>query len=528
MARRGISKVGIMAQEDVTQIKAQHATSVGNAAAQAVAGTSDENKSDQLHITAATANVKLYTLPWSLPLAEWPKNLLVNLPRGISRHIVRFVQVGKDVDAMKEISRSAAEHEYAMLRQLRKLDIPCVEPIAVVTGRHNGKGEPLEAILITKHLRYSLPYRALFARNLRPDTATKLVNALAVLLVRLHLVGFYWGDVSLSNVLFLRDADQFGAYLVDAETGSLYAKLTDGQRNYDLDIARTNIIGELMDLDSGNLLARGVDEVGVGNQLVSQYNMLWKTLTGMETIKPNETWRIEQRVSQLNKLGFDVDELDVHSTPDGNRLQIRPMVVDAGYASRKLMKLTGLDVQENQARRLLNDLDTYKASTWQQDEDDSIVATDWMREVYEPTVRMIPDKYKATVEPAQFFHDVLTHRWYMGEQIGHDVPMAAAVADYIKNVLPKTEMDSKQIQKINAEADAGVIDDESVETGDRTDESSPNSVSGKNTASSHDAQSDSGQHSKDNSDSSQKKVSVADRAIENDPDAAVWASSKDE
>lgn len=504
---------------DLNDIKAQRATSVGNPAVQSGENEAadGEANANQLHITASTANVKLYTLPWSTPLAQWPDKLLVNLPRGISRHIVRFVQVGTDVDAMKEISRSAAEHEYSMLRQLKKLDIPCVEPIGVVTGRHNEKGEPLEAILITRHLRYSLPYRALFARNLRPDTATKLVNALAVLLVRLHLVGFYWGDVSLSNVLFLRDADQYGAYLVDAETGSLYSKLTDGQRSYDLDIARTNIIGELMDLNSGNLLAGGVDEVDVGNQFVKQYDMLWKTLTGMETIKPDEMWRIEKRVSALNSLGFDVDELDVHSTTDGNKLQIRPMVVDAGYASRKLMRLTGLDVQENQACRLLNDLDTYRASTWQQDEDESIVATDWMREVYEPTVRMIPEKYRATVEPAQFFHDVLTRRWYMGEHIGHDVSMRAAVADYIKNVLPNNEMDSKQIAAINEDADSGVIDDESV--------ADPQSDDEKADSDSDDSQS-ADSDSSDSTSGDDRHVSADDTAIEDDPDAAVWATDK--
>lgn len=132
--------------------------------------------------------------------------------------------------------------------------------------------EPLEAILVTRHLKFSLPYRALFARNLRPDTAERLIDALAVLLVRLHLAGFYWGDVSLSNVLFLRDADAFSAFLVDAETGDLQAQLTDGQREYDIDLARTNIIGELMDLASGKLLPGDVDEIEVGNRLVDRYH----------------------------------------------------------------------------------------------------------------------------------------------------------------------------------------------------------------------------------------------------------------
>lgn len=72
---------------------------------------------------------------------------------------------------------------------------------------------------------------------------------------------------------------------------------------------------------------------------------------------------------------------------------------DAGYANRKLLRLTGLDVQENQARRLLNDLDAYRASTWREGEDLEIVATDWMREVFEPTVRMIPREYRSQIEP---------------------------------------------------------------------------------------------------------------------------------
>lgn len=423
----------------------------------------------QLRITSASSNPKMFTLPWSVPLAKWPKDLLANLPRGISRHIVRFVYVGDEVYAMKEIARSAAEREYELLRQLRKIDIPCVQPIAIVTGRKTPDGKPLESILVTKHLRFSLPYRALFARNIKADTAERLVDALAVLLVRLHLIGFYWGDVSLSNVLFLRDADAFAAFLVDAETGDLYPTITEGRRAYDIDLARTNIIGELMDLHSGNLLPSEVDEVEVGNRLEERYNTLWAALTDEESFSPDEVWKYEQRVNQLNDLGFDVDESEMKTTADGTRVIIKPMVVDAGYASRKLLRLTGLDVQENQARRLLNDLDAYKQSTWRQDDDIEVVATDWMREVFEPTVRMLPREYRSVVEPAQFFHDVLTHRWYLAEKVGHDVPMVDAVTSYIEDVLPSTVVDSEALADINAEADSGVIDDESA-TGDDGDD----------------------------------------------------------
>ncbi len=418
--------------------------------------SSEDSKS--LTITAATANPRMFTLPWYLPLSMWSQDLLVNLPRGISRHVVRFVRVGNQITAMKEISKNVAEGEYQLLRDLEKLDLPAVKPVAVVSGRHDPNGEPLEAILVTEQLKFSLPYRALFARNLRNNTAEQLIDALAVLLVRLHLQGFYWGDVSLSNVLFLRDADSFTAVLVDAETGALYPNLTDGQREYDIDLARTNIIGELMDLHSGDLLPSEVDEIETGNLLVDRYHQLWEALTGVDSFPPDEMWKIEQRVNKLNDLGFYVDELEMTTTDDEARVNVRPRVVDAGYASRKLLRLTGLDVQENQARRLLNDLDAYRASTWRQGEELEVVATDWMREVFEPTVRMIPAEYRSEIEPAQFFHEVLTHRWYMAEQAGHDVSMSVAVRSYIDESLSDYKIDTQVMHAILSEADSGVMD----------------------------------------------------------------------
>lgn len=43
-----------------------------------------------------------------------------------------------------------------------------------------------------------------------------LLDAISGLLVQLHLAGTFWGDCSLSNTLFRRDAGALQAYLVDA------------------------------------------------------------------------------------------------------------------------------------------------------------------------------------------------------------------------------------------------------------------------------------------------------------------------
>jgi len=313
--------------------------------------------------------------------------------------------------------------------------VPSVEPVGVITGRQDSNGERLEAVLVTEHLQFSLPYRALFSQSLQPDTTGRLIDALTVLLVRLHLAGFYWGDVSLSNTLFRRDAGAFAAYLVDAETGDLHQRLSDGQRSYDLEIARVNIIGELMDLEAGDLLESGVDTIAVGSRLVERYAELWDTLTGPESFGAGDRWRVAARIERLNDLGFDVGELDITTDVDGTTVRIQPKVVDAGHHARRVMRLTGLDVQENQARRMLNDLDAYRAATDRQGEDEEFVAHDWLTTFFEPVVRSVPRELRGKLQPAQIFHEMLDHRWFISREQDRDVPMAEAAASYVQNVL---------------------------------------------------------------------------------------------
>jgi hypothetical protein len=391
--------------------------------------------SGSLNITSATVDPTLLDLPWNLPLDVWPDSVIAALPKGISRHLVRFVHLSGYVIAIKETSAELARREYEMLRTLQKLDVPCVDPVAVITNRTDDDGNPLESVLITRHLKFSLPYRALYSQTLRPDTATRLVDALAVLLVRLHIIGFFWGDVSLSNTLFRRDAGAFAAYLVDAETGQLYNGLSNGQRENDLEIARVNIAGELLDLAAGGRLDEDADPVEVSNGIVAAYRALWIELTGSESFSSSERWRINERVERLNQLGFDIEELAIKTDDSGAQVRIQPKVVDAGHHQRRLLRLTGLDAQENQARRLLNDLDSYTATFKKKGVDEEMVAHEWLARVFEPVIRAIPRDLKGRLEPAEVFHQLLDHRWYLSQNESRDVPLAEAVSSYIDNVL---------------------------------------------------------------------------------------------
>ncbi|MCG2624879.1 DUF4032 domain-containing protein [Arthrobacter sp. I2-34] len=387
-----------------------------------------------LNITSATTDEELLDLPWHLALEDWPVANLAALPRGLSRHIVRFAHLSGSVIAVKETSEHVARHEYHMLRRLQRLDVPCVEPLAVLTGRRTADGSELDPVLVTRHLRFSLPYRALFSQTLRRDTLTRLIDAQALLLVRLHLVGFYWGDVSLSNTLFRRDAGAFAAYLVDAETGELYPELSNGQREYDLEIARVNIAGELMDLHEGGLIEEKIDPLATSERIMDSYRKLWAELTGKESFDLGERWRVNARIRRLNELGFDVEEFTIKTTADGSSIQLQPKVVDAGHHQRRLLQLTGLDAEENQARRLLNDMDAYRADN-NPDLDQELSAHLWVRQVFEPVVRAIPRELQGKLEPAEVVHQLLEHRWYLSEEQNRNVPLAEAVQSYIDNVL---------------------------------------------------------------------------------------------
>ncbi|WP_105034991.1 DUF4032 domain-containing protein [Cryobacterium aureum] len=392
--------------------------------------------SGSLNIIAATADPALLDLPWQLPLDAWPNENIASLPKGISRHLVRFAHLSGRVVAIKETTSEMAKREYDMLRTLANLEIPCVEPVAVITNRTDADLSPLNSVLVTRHLKFSLPYRALYSHALRPDTATRLVDALAVLLVRLHMIGFFWGDVSLSNTLFRRDAGAFAAYLVDAETGQLYSGgLSNGQRENDLEIARVNIAGELMDLEAGGRVADELDPIRVSNGIVAAYRLLWKELTGSESFSNSERWRITQRVQRLNDLGFDIEELAIKTDETGSKVRIQPKVVDAGHHQRRLLRLTGLDAEENQARRLLNDLDSYRAAYGGPGADEEMVAHEWLVRVFEPVVRAIPENLQGKLERAQVFHQLLDHRWFMAQNESRDIPLAEAVTSYVQDVL---------------------------------------------------------------------------------------------
>jgi hypothetical protein len=390
----------------------------------------------RFQLVARTGHPSFLDLPWELPLDEWKSERIVNLIRGISRHVVRFVEYDGALYALKELPERPARREYTLLRRLETQGMPVVEAVGLVTGRP----DELDSVLITRHLEYSLPYRALFSGRAIPDLRTHLLNAMVELIARLHLRGFFWGDCSLSNTLFRRDAGALSAYMVDAETGELHGTLSDGQRLYDLEIAHANVVGELLDVDAEVGLPPGLDPDETGEEVVQRYESLWSELTREETFGPDERFKLDERLKRLNELGFDVDEIQLDATGDGYKLRLDPHVVEPGHHRHRLLRLTGLDAQENQARRMLNDIARYREALERKEKrtlPESVVAAKWRDEVFEPTVGAVPEELWSALPAAEVFHQVLEHRWFLSEKAGKDVGIQEAVRSYVKSELPK-------------------------------------------------------------------------------------------
>ncbi len=383
----------------------------------------------------------LLTLPWTEPLAQWRDDRLVEIrQRGISRHVVRFVYDDGTLYALKELSERLARREYRVLRALADLNVPAVEAIGIAVDR-DPENPDADAILVTKFLSYATTYRAVFSNPRGIHPVDGLLDALVELLVRLHLSGIFWGDCSLSNTLFRHDAGTLEAYLVDAETSEQHQTLTDGQREYDVDLAVERVSGEMLDLQAGELLSADVDPFEVADELRRRYESLWCELTREEILRPDDQrHQIAERLHRLNELGFDAEEVELIPTPEGNKLRLRTRVAESGHFARKLFLRTGIDAGENQARRLLNDIAGYRAYLERKEGhpvSDIVAANRWLEAIYDPVIAAIPEDLRDRLQPAEIFHEVLEHRWYMSEAAGRDVGTTAATRAYVEQVLPE-------------------------------------------------------------------------------------------
>ena len=386
----------------------------------------------EFSLTVRAGHPDFLDLPWERSIVEWDTPRLMQLPKGISRHEVRFLGYDEGIYAVKELPTRPARNDYRVLRALEESEAPSVTAVGLVEHRSDDPHEERSAALITKYVDFSFSYRELlegagFGRRRR-----QMLAAFAGLLVELHLAGCFWGDCSLSNVLYRYDAMAIEAIMVDAETASLHTELTEGQREEDLDIMVVNVAGGMADIAASQHVDIDDADLDLGEEIATWYRWLWREATSDIVIATDERYRITERIERLNDLGFAVDEVDLVPVDGGAKLRMRPVLGGRVYNTTRLRELTGVDASEWQARQILGDLFHFTASRGvTSGSGKSITSIQWRVGQFEPLLEQIRD-LNPLGDPVQGYCDFLHFRYNASHDAGRDIPNEEAFDQWLR------------------------------------------------------------------------------------------------
>lgn len=384
-------------------------------------------------------------LPWDHPLSSWQGicTRLEEVQRGLSRHPVVFVNYDGNLFAIKEMPVNIGQQEYKWLTSMEEMHLPCVTPVGYAQTAANGIER---SILITRYLDQSLPYRSLFIFSSLGRYREHILGAMAGLLVQLHLAGVYWGDCSLSNTLFRRDAGTLQAYLVDAETSEIHQpRITPMLRHHDLQIMEENVNRDLLELEDSGVYSPSKLDMESGQDIRLRYRALWEEVTRDEILKSNERYRIQERIRSLNALGFSVRDIEIIETDKGEEIRLRVFITDRNFHRDQLLELTGLEAEEMQAHNIMNEIYEVRARLAQEGNRAvplSVASYHWLQHIYLPTGELLKpltdSRYQGDTNAnlIELYCQVLEHKWYLSEVAHHDVGHQVAAEDFVKRFGP--------------------------------------------------------------------------------------------
>ena len=383
-------------------------------------------------LSIAPGHPDFLDLPWERPLDEWDSPRLIELPKGVSRHPVRFLSYDQGIYAVKELAAEPARRDYDVLRVLENKEPHlAVPPVGLVEGRHPDPTMEQSAALITRYVEFSFSYRELLQGAGFGERRNQMLDAFAGLLVELHVAGCFWGDCSLSNVLYRLDAQAVDTIMVDAETAYLHAQLSDGQREEDLAIMIHNVAGDMADIAAGGGLPMDRADLWLGEDIAKRYRALWTELSRVESIGPDEGHLITERIRRLNDLGFSIKEIDLvpaPAGPGGPRLRGTGKPGGRHHHSQRLRELTGIETSEWQARQLLSDLYYYQAKAGRPGK--AVAAIQWRVLVLEPMLARI-GAIPGIIDAIQGYCDLLHHRYLKSVEAGLDLGTEKALEDWL-------------------------------------------------------------------------------------------------
>jgi hypothetical protein len=357
------------------------------------------------------------------------------MPTGIHRHPIVFVSFPEGVYAIKELPVRYARHEFEALRLLERRSTRSARPVGLVERDWLDGHAEASAAVITRFVDHAFPYRELVEGSGFGKRRGQMRDALAGLLVELHLAGCFWGDCSLSNALYRYDAAAIEAVMIDAETSALHESLSDGQRSHDLEIMIENLAGDMSDVSARSGFGLDDADLSFGEDVAATYAELWSELSEDLVITSGESYRIRERIARLNNMGFCVDDVDLEPAEDGNLVKMHAQVGGRTFHSQRLRELAGIDASENQARQILSDLNYHLSRDGDMSgASKSVGIMKWRLGVFEPMLVILAEIRPG--DPIQSFCDLLNFRIELARERGADVPNDDALAAWAEAGTP--------------------------------------------------------------------------------------------
>jgi hypothetical protein len=357
---------------------------------------------------------QLGRLPWYSPLEEWSDRQvqLLAVKSGLSRHVVRFIELGDVQFAIKETTTESARREDANYRELLRREVPTLLPIGIVV-RNDGldvvdtivgsqRVERETGFLVTRLMDKVVPDSFLYRRGFSKENRNRIWDAVIDLFVQLHSSGVYWGDASLANMLihFSNEAvPQIGrktrlrAVLADAETVEVHGGISDSLRMNDVEFFLESMLWTEADLKASGI---------VRDPLVTKEDQLYLVNTYRERFAVQQEMRYFGLVTHI-----DVDRLLGNFELKGyGRLLLQHINEHKWYLSER-----------KRAEVPLTD-----------------AAEDWYRTIFKPFCRAFTDHGLAEHFPektaASLYVEIMEHKYYMSQRERRDVGIVAALEDY--------------------------------------------------------------------------------------------------
>ncbi|MDX1469736.1 MAG: DUF4032 domain-containing protein [Acidimicrobiia bacterium] len=397
------------------------------------------------HLQIRPGNPAFLDLPWEKGVNEWGSNRLVDMPAGIHRHPVVFVAYDEGIYVIKELPERLARNEFEVLGALEDLTHKAAEPVGLVERRWLDPGEEQSAAVITRFVQHSFPYRHLVSGPGFGPRRSQMLHSLASLMVELHLTGCFWGDCSLSNVLYRYDAGEIEAIMIDAETSELHQELSDGQREQDMGILVENLAGEMADI--ANEQGASIDEadLSLGEDVETRYQSLWAELHQVLVIARDESYKVRERINRLHELGFSVRDVEMEPSGEGELVKMRARVGGRTYNSDNLASMAGVVASENQARVILGDLNYHLVKYGHTTPTGRDVGVfHWLTTSFQPILARITEVWPGD-DPVQGYCDFLHYRMELARGAGHDIENEPALESWIEKGFPGFPLDTDRV-----------------------------------------------------------------------------------